>query len=150
MLGNLKQFLAKVTAGQPADQQADHDILLAVCALFVELARIDENFTGQERETILEILEKTYGLSREHGAALIAEAERELDHSVDLWQFAKVINEQYAIPERIEVAEMLWRIVYVDAKMNRYEHHLMDKLGKILRLTHEQLISAKLKVLHPE
>ena len=150
MFDTLKQFLAKVAAGQPADQHKDHAILLAVCALFVELARIDENFTPKEMETILEILENKYGLSREHGAALIAEAERELDRSVDLWQFAKVINDQYGIPERIEVAEMLWRIVYVDAKMNRYEHHLMDKLGKILRLTHEQLIGAKLKVLHPE
>jgi uncharacterized tellurite resistance protein B-like protein len=150
MLGTLKQFLAKVTAGQPVNHNTDHDILLAVCALFVELARIDENFTNQEMDTILEILENRYGLSREHGSALIAEAGKELDHSVDLWQFAKVINEQYAIPERIEIAEMLWRIVYVDDKMNRYEHHLMDKLGKILRLTHEQLIEAKLKVLHPE
>jgi uncharacterized tellurite resistance protein B-like protein len=150
MFDTLKQFMAKVTAGQPANHKADHDILVAICALFVELARIDDSFTSQEMATILEILENKYGLSREHGAALIAEAEKELDQSVDLWQFAKVINEQYAIPERIEVAEMLWRIVYVDAKMNKYEHHLMDKLGKILRLTHEQLIEAKLKVLHPE
>jgi uncharacterized tellurite resistance protein B-like protein len=150
MLDALKQFLANITAGQPANQTTDHDILVAVCALFVELARIDESFTTQEMETILEILEKKYGLSREHGATLIAEAEKALDQSVDLWQFAKVINDQYAIPQRIEVAEMLWRIVYVDAKMNKYEHHLMDKLGKILRLTHEQLIGAKLKVLHSD
>ena len=150
MFDSVKQFFDKITRSEVSEQQADHDILVAVCALFVELARIDESFTSQEMETILEILENNYGLSREHGTALIAEAEKELDQSVDLWQFAKVINEQYAIPERIEVAEMLWQIVYVDAKMNKYEHHLMDKLGKILRLTHEQLIEAKLKVLHPE
>jgi len=32
--------------------------------------------------------------------------------------------------------------------MDRYEHYLMNKLATLLRLSHEQLIDAKLKVLH--
>ena len=78
----------------------------------------------------------------------MTEAEKELQESVDLWQFAKLINENYSIENKIELIEILWRIVYVDGKMDKYEHYLMDKLGKILRLTHNQLIDAKLKVLH--
>jgi uncharacterized tellurite resistance protein B-like protein len=150
MFDIVKQFLGKITEGKAADQQTDHDLLLAVCALFVEMARIDETFTPSEMETILAILKDKYGLSQEYAYALITEAEKELKESVDLWQFTNLINENYSIEKKMELIEMLWRIVYVDATMDKYEHHLMDKLAKILRLTHEQLIDAKLKVLHPD
>ena len=45
---------------------------------------------------------------------------------------------------------MLWQIVYVDGKMDEQEHYLMGKLSKLLRLSHNQLIDAKLKILHAE
>jgi len=126
-----------------------HNVRVATCALLVEIARIDETFTDAEMEAILSILKEKYGLSQDHADALIAEAEKELEQSVDLWQFAKLINENYSNDEKIEIIETLWRIVYVDGKMDQYEHYLMNKLQNLLRLSHEQLIAAKLKVLHP-
>ncbi len=146
----VKRFFGKVTVlnCKTVDQKTHHDILVAVCALFVEMACIDETFTPTEMETILSILKEKYGLSQEHAEALIAEAERELKQSVDLWQFSNLINENYSNEEKVEIIETLWRIVYVDGKMDRYEHYLMKKLKNLLRLSHEQLIEAKLKVLH--
>jgi uncharacterized tellurite resistance protein B-like protein len=149
MLNSVKQFFAKITEAQTADQKMARAILVAICALLVEVARIDGTFTQTEMEAILSILQEKYGLSQEDADALVAEAQKKLDESVDLWQFAKLIDENYSIPERIEIVETLWRIVYIDGKMDKYEHHLMNKFGKLLRLTHEQLIGAKLKVLHP-
>ena len=49
---------------------------------------------------------------------------------------------------KVKIIETLWQIVYVDGKMDRYEHYLMNKLKKLLRLSHDQLIDAKLKVLN--
>ncbi len=69
---------------------------------------------------------------------------------MDLWQFARLINENYTNEEKIKIIETLRRIVYVDGKMDQYEHYLMNKLKNLLRLSHNQLIAAKLKVLHPE
>jgi uncharacterized tellurite resistance protein B-like protein len=149
MFDIVKQFLGKISAGQDAAPQTEHELLVAVCALLVELGRIDADFTPEEMETILDILRDKYGLSREAANVLIAEADKALEASVDLYQFAKIINEHYSMDKKIELLEMLWRLVFVDAKMDKYEHHLMDKLARILRLTHEQLIAAKLKVLHP-
>ena len=36
----------------------------------------------------------------------------------------------------------------VDGKMDKYERYLMLKIGNLLRLDHDQLISAKLKVMN--
>lgn len=149
MLDKIKRFFDKATTDMSKDvnQYSEHDIRVATCALFVEIARIDEEFTDAEMDTILSILKEKYGLSQEHADALIAEAEQELEKSVDLWQFARLINENYATDEKIEIIETLWRIVYVDGKMDEHEHYLMGKLQNLLRLDHSQLINAKLKVL---
>ena len=79
--------------------------------------------------------------------ALMASADKALEESVDLWQFAQLINENYTPEEKIAIIETLWRIVYVDGKMDDHEHYLMNKLSNLLRLSHDQLIDAKLKVL---
>jgi uncharacterized tellurite resistance protein B-like protein len=150
MIDVIKRFFNKATpkVNEASGRNTEHDIRVATCALFVELARIDEKFTEEEMNTIVSILKERYGLSPEHADALIAEAERALEKSVDLWQFSSLINKNYSNEEKIEIVETLWRIVYVDGKMDQYEHYLMNKLQNLLRLSHDQLIAAKLKVLH--
>jgi len=152
MIDIVKRFFSKASAevNGASNQNTKHDIRVATCALFVEIASIDEKFTEAEMKRIVSILKERHGLAAEHAEALIAEAERELEKSVDLWQFARLINENYTNEEKIEIIEALWRIVYVDGKMDPYEHYLMNKLQNLLRLSHDQLIAAKLKALHGE
>ena len=150
MLESLKRFFNKsnVDTSKNEKQVTEHDVHIATCALFVEMARIDEKFTQAEVDTILSILKDKYGISQEHADALLAEADKELADSLDLWQFARMINENYSVDEKVEIIETLWQMVYVDGKMDQYEHYLMNKLKNLLRLSQDQLINAKLKVLH--
>ena len=152
MLDIIKRFFDKVTPEDPKDPIADagHDVQVATCALFLEMARIDESFTKEETDAILSVLKEKYNLNKSLADALIASADAELKNSIDYWQFTKKINENYTTEEKIEIIENLWRIVYVDGKMDKYEHHLMNKLSTLLRLSHNQLIAAKLSVLGAE
>jgi len=149
MINSLKRFFNPPATSSAVDpgRDTEHDVRIATCALFLEMARIDEKFTEEEMDTVLSIMQEKYGLSREHTDALVAEADKELEESVDLWQFASLINENYSMDEKIEIIETLWRMVYVDGKMDEYEHYLMNKLKNLLRLSQDQLIDAKLKVL---
>ena len=97
-------------------------------------------------QTIFSVLGDRYGLSETLSAALVAEAEKELSESVDLWQFARLINKNYSNQEKIEIVEILWEIIYADGKMDAHEHYLMNKLQNLLRLSHDQIINAKIKV----
>jgi uncharacterized tellurite resistance protein B-like protein len=146
----VKRFFSKITAEtpKPAGHAPEHDARIATCALFLEMAKIDETFTREEMEKILAILKEKYALSSEHADELIAAAEEELEGSIDYWQFARLINENYSTEEKIDIIETLWRIVYVDGKLDKYENHLIHKLANILRLSHEQMIEAKIKILH--
>ena len=150
MIQLFKRILGDSAAKKDTADSGDkeQDATLAVCALFLEMGRIDETFTAEEMDQVLALLTGKYGLSREHADALIEEADRELEESVDLWQFARTINAAFSVAEKEKLIERLWRIVYVDGKMDQHEHYLMNKLSKLLRLSHKQLIDAKLKVLH--
>ena len=151
MLEILKRILGTSTGNGPhgdQKQRSNQDPMVAVCALCMEIARIDGKFTRQELETLVGILKNKYNLSHQYADALMAEADRELEESVDLWQFADLINQNYSTEEKIDIIENLWRIVFVDGKMEAHEHYLMNKLSNLLRLSHDQLIDAKLKVLH--
>ena len=152
MIDILKRFLSLSTENGSASKGKENDqpVLVAVCALFLEMGRIDGTFSQQETAMVIDLLTKKYGLAVEHVDELMAEANRELYESVDLWQFARVINENFDNARKEKLIERLWRIVYIDGKMDEHEHYLMNKLSNLLRLSHQQLIDAKLKVLHGE
>jgi len=147
----VKRFFSKLNSDRAAgpNRKPEHDTRVATCALFLEMAKIDESFTPEETEKILAILMEKYGLSRANADELLAAADEELKGSIDYWQFARLINENYLTEEKIEIIETLWRIVYVDGKLDKYEDHLIHKLSDLLRLSHNQLIDAKLRVLRP-
>jgi uncharacterized tellurite resistance protein B-like protein len=144
----IKRFFSSDEAADgDSSHSVGHDLKVATCALLVEMARIDDSFTEQEIDTILHILTSTYGLEKQHAEALMTEAEKELVESVDLWQFARLINENYTREEKIGIIETLWQVVFVDGKMDQYEDYLMHKMAKLLRLSHKELIDAKLKIM---
>jgi uncharacterized tellurite resistance protein B-like protein len=149
MIELIKTFFSRMPdeEKQAGRQRPKDQIHLATCALFLELAHIDESFSRDEMALILSLLEKDYGLSSEHAEALIAEAKAELNQSVDLWQFAKLINEHYSPVEKIAIIETLWRLVFVDGRMDAHEDYLMHRLAGLLRLSHKDLMDAKVKVL---
>ena len=147
MRGIIQRLFSRPQAGDGVVRPSNRDLQVAVCAMFIEAGRIDETFTPEEIDRVVAILREKYGLSREDADDLMAEAEKDLEESVDLWQFARRINENYSNDEKMEIVEMLWRIVYVDGKMDAHEHYLMNKVKNLFRLEHRQLIEAKQKVL---
>lgn len=134
--------------GPEAGDSREKDIRIATCALFLEIANIDDEFSDEERENILRLLQTEFDMSQESALELARQAAAELEGSIDLWQFTNLINENYSEPEKLRVAELLWGVVYADGKLDAHEDYLIHKLGTLLRLTPKQLIAAKLKVLH--
>jgi uncharacterized tellurite resistance protein B-like protein len=131
----------------PLQPAAEEDLTIATCALFLEIASIDNEFSETERASILELIRTEYGLSEQQSEEVARRAAAELEGSIDLWQFTNILNENYSEAERIRVVELLWKVVYADGKLDKHEDYLIHKLAGLLRLTHKQLIAAKLKVI---
>ncbi|MGC9325344.1 MAG: TerB family tellurite resistance protein [Desulfomonilia bacterium] len=128
------------------ESQDPHDIHLASCALLLEMANIDGEFSPEERERILSILHDDFSLSTQEATEIMDAAQKELDGSIDLWHFTNSINQTFSEEEKIHLIETIWRIVYADGRLEAHEDHLVHSLSRLLRLSHSQLIEAKLKV----
>lgn len=133
--------------GGRADKRTLHEVHLATCAVFLEVAQIDNEFDEKEREHILSVFQREYGLSRDEVLEIKSASKEQLDKSVDLWKFTNVVNQHYSSEEKYHIVTLLWELVYADGKLDEHENYFMHKLRRMLKLTHSDLIDAKLEVL---
>jgi len=76
---------------------------------------------------------------------LIASAHQERNDSMDLFRFTRYMNTSFSKDEKIAVMESVWRIIHLDAHLQAHADHFSHKLANLLRLTHKELIDAKIK-----
>ena len=145
MLSRLAEKLLAREA-PPETPQADMTPL-AVCALMIEAAEADDDFTAEERAHIVEVLRKRFDFSEEQAHELLEEAAQARRESNDLWHFTHEINKAFSVPEKVHIMEELWRVFYSDEVLDGHEDHLAHQLAELLNLNHRQFIDAKLKVL---
>ena len=149
MLDVVKKFFQKVETPEGkrvATEDKAQKIQVATCALLLEVANSDDEFSDVERERIVQILKTGFHLSDEYAQAVMDVSEHERKESIDLWSFTNLINEHYTLDEKIMIIEMVWKVIYADGKLDKYEDHLAHKLSRLLKLSHQQLIDAKLKI----
>lgn len=146
MIDALKQYFQKPTTQEEESPEKDETrVLVATCALFLEMANIDDEFNDEERKEILAILRKDYNLSEADSQNIMEAASEERETKVDLWGFTNLINKNYSREEKLRIVELLWRIVYADGIMDKHEEYLTRKVSGLLKVDHSEFISAKLK-----
>ena len=142
-----KKFFGKASTSADKDEENMHDVRIAACALLVEMGQIDGEFSDDEQEHLIDHLKNEYDLSNDDAKELMDTAHKELDGSIDLWRFSNLINKNYSHDEKNRIMEMIWRVVYADGKLDKHEDYLVRKMATLLRLSHNEMIDAKLKVL---
>ena len=143
MLDVVKKFFQKddvVDKTEIKREDSAERIQVATCALLLEVANSDDEFSDIEEGNIIQILKRDFGLSDEYAKELIQLSDMERKESIDLWQFTHLINEYYSLEEKIKIIEMVWKVIYADGKLDKYEDHLAHKLSNLLQLSHKQLI----------
>jgi uncharacterized tellurite resistance protein B-like protein len=121
-------------------------IEIAACALFIEIAKADGEFTDEERKFIISEMKSTFNLNDDYVNDLILLAEQRVKESVSLYEFTGVINTTFTFEEKIELIESLWKLIYKDEKLNQYEDHLIKRIAATINIEHKQIINAKLWV----
>ena len=142
-----KKFFGKAASSAGKEEENRHDVRIAACALLVEMGQIDGEFSDDEQKHLIDHLKNEHDLSNEDAKELMDTAHKELDGSIDLWRFSNLINQNYSHDEKNRIMEMIWRVVYADGKLDKHEDYLVRKMATLLRLSHTEMIDAKLKVL---
>ena len=120
------------------------DILSKTASLLIHAAKIDENYTNNEKI----IIEKTLlnlGANKEKLAQLMIDAEKFEKNSNQILDFTKDIkNTEDSF--KIKIIESLWNIIYSDANSDMYEANLMRRLAGLLYLDNKIVGDIKEKI----
>jgi uncharacterized tellurite resistance protein B-like protein len=132
---------------EPSESGADSGdrTRIAASVILLEAAHADHECTDEELDHVIETLRSDFNLTRKHAEDLIELAHRERNQAVDLFEFTNHINNEFSKDEKKAVLEAVWRIIHIDGQLEKHEDHFARKLTHLLRLSHEEMIDAKLK-----
>jgi len=144
MLDAIRSLFAGRTDASASRETPDVDpVHLAACALLLEVAYADGEFSAPERKHLEDVMARHFGLSGEEGQRLLAIAEEERQKSVDHFRFTSVLQQNYDLGQKMVLAEVMWGLVLADGQIAEHEHYLTRKISNLLELPPGYLSSAK-------
>jgi uncharacterized tellurite resistance protein B-like protein len=138
-----EERISPLLGGGRDEVQVEQRLRLATAALFIETMRADFEVTDEERRKLEALVSQTLELDDDATRELLAAAEREVDASVELFQFTRLIDEAFSAEQKAQVVERLWRIAYADEHVDRLEEHMVRKIANLLHVSHRDYIAAK-------
>ncbi len=117
-----------------------------IACLLIHAAKIDENYTSEEKEMIKKTVKKLYP-DLENLDAVISKAEQKENDSNHIQEFTKDVK-SLSMENKIMIIETLWRIILSDGKSDIYENNLMRRLAGLLYLDDKVIGETKVKVLN--
>ena len=110
MLEAIRRFLRERLGTEdskvaPGETQSPGRVQLAACALLLELAHADNEFSPEEQRHIEGTLQRHFGLDQASGAELLRLAEAARAESLDHFQFTRLVAAEYTLAQKMVVAE---------------------------------------------
>jgi uncharacterized tellurite resistance protein B-like protein len=133
MIQRVLDFLSGKAVVEP--QKGADEFQLAVAALLVEAAVMDETFDEGERATIVHLLEGRFNLKAEEARALLAQAEKVVHGSSQIFSFTHQINRNLPPERRTEIIEMMWQVAYMDGVLDPLEDMLLRRVAGLIHVT---------------
>ena len=117
-----------------------------IACLLIHAAKIDENYTSEEREIIKKTIKKLYP-NLDNLDDVVTQAEQKEDDSNHIQEFTKDVK-SLSTENKITIVETLWRIILSDGKSDIYENNLMRRLAGLLYLDDKIVGETKIKILN--
>ena len=136
----------------PAERVADpkldaedqrHRLHIAACALLLEIAYADDEFSDAERLHVGAVMQRHFALDEETAEALIEMAEAERSRAIDLYQFTSLVRDSYDLGQKTLLAEIMWGVILTDGAVAHHESYMLRKIANLLGLEPGYLASAR-------
>jgi len=118
--------------------------LVLVTALLVHAAKMDENYTVDEKKIIEKALSKLTKKNSNEISQIINLAEKKESEANHILNFTKEIKKK-DISFRKEIIDILWKIILSDGKSDMYESNLIRRVCGLLYISDKESGEIKLK-----
>jgi uncharacterized tellurite resistance protein B-like protein len=145
MLEAIRRFVKdRLVGSENAASPASHPrVQLAACALLLELAHADNEFSADERRHIERTVGEHFGLDEASVSELLALAEAERAQSLDHFQFTRLVAAEYDLAQKMVLAEVMWGVILADGRLSDHETHLVRKMASLMQLEPGYLAQAR-------
>ena len=123
---------------------ADDKIIL-IAALLIHAAKIDENYTENEKNIIKKALIELDNLNNYKIDEIMKLAEKKEKESNQIVEFTQKIKKEN-MDFKLKIIEILWKIVYSDGTNDNYESNLIRRVCGLLYVSDKESGVIKLKV----
>ncbi len=148
MFDFLKKILGDESNSDSSKSVTESDriqkVQVATCAVLLEVAKADNNFTEVEKNKIFKIIKNTFRISDQYISELMELAESKIEKSVSMYEFTNKINNYFSQEEKFEILINLWKLVLVDGSIDPQEDHLIKKVGSNFNFHRKEIVDAKL------
>ena len=121
----------------------NNNILIA--ALLIHAAKIDENYTDNEKEIIKRALKNLSNINSDQIDEIMSQAEKKEEEQNQIVEFTKEIK-NYSMESRLKIIEVIWKIVYSDGTNDSYESNLIRRICGLLYVSDRDSGLIKTKV----
>ena len=115
-----------------------------IACLLIHAAKIDENYTSEEKELIKKTVKKLYP-DLDNLDEVVSKAEQKENDSNHIQEFTKEVK-SLSLENKIIIVETLWKIILSDGKSDIYENNLMRRLAGLLYLDDKIVGEIKVKI----
>ena len=116
-----------------------------ICALLIHAAKMDENYTDVERKIISKALMDLTKLRVDEVDKIVKLGEEKEQNSNQILDFTKEIKKS-EMNFRLQVIELLWKIIYSDGIADQYETSLIRRVCGLLYVSEKDNGAIKLKI----
>lgn len=147
MLDTIKSFFEHKLATPNASETSPllSQIDLACAALMIEVMNSDHELDARESAEFVAVLQQHLDVSPEDIEEITGLARKEAQQATSLYEFTSLINESYDYQQKLGLISNMWRIAFSDAKLDKYEDHLIRKIAELIYVTHTDFIRTKLE-----
>ena len=136
----LKNFLKE------RERESSNNKNVLIIALLVHAAKIDENYTENEKTIIKKVIMDLNKISSNQAGKLLKLAEKKEEESNQIIEFTKEIK-KYSMEFKLKIVEIIWKIVYSDGTSDDYESNLIRRICGLLYISDKDngIIKAKVQ-----
>ena len=135
----LKNFFKK----KEKEDTSNKNVL--IIALLIHAAKIDENYTENEKKIIKKVIMDLNEISSNQADELLKLAEKKEGESNQIIEFTKEIK-KYSMEFKLKIVEIIWEIVYSDGTSDDYESNLIRRICGLLYISDKDNGIIKTKV----
>ena len=146
MIKRIKDLLSNFSnQEEDVDEEKISSLDKACSALLIEVAYADKIFDESEIISLKESLKETYNIDDIIIDELISDAKKTVDESTSLYEYTRVVNDEFEYSDKLELLSRIWRLAFADGNLDKYEDHLIRKISDLIHISHSDFIKIKLE-----